>query len=195
MPDTLPLRSYQTINVAYGFTLRSNIRRRYGLGKTIDLQRHYKSETECEQKIKPLILTLKDSLVQVQNELISATGMNLIATTGEKSVLTPVLDKLDECDGVVGTHSLLTSSLFMSEVALRRCFTDFYLDESSVVKNHKNEIPKNTRSLIQTMDLVIFLNATPIELDIMDLYTQLSLIDPKFVPARTTFENYVTKNI
>ena len=80
--------------------------------------------------------------MQVQNELISATGMNLIATTGEKSVLTPVLDKLDECDGLVGTHSLLTSSLFMSEVALRRCFTDFYLDESSVVKNHKNEITK-----------------------------------------------------
>lgn len=194
VPDTLPLRSYQTINVAYGFYSKGAILGdAYGLGKTLTAAGIINLRRNANKKTKPLILTLKDSLVQVQNELISATGMNLIATTGEKSVLTPVLDKLDECDGVVGTHSLLTSSLFMSEVALRRCFTDFYLDESSVVKNHKNEITKNTRALIQTMDLVIFLNATPIELDIMDLYTQLSLIDPKFVPARTTFENYVTK--
>ena len=36
MPDTLPLRSYQTINVAYGFYSKGAILGdAYGLGKTL----------------------------------------------------------------------------------------------------------------------------------------------------------------
>lgn len=193
-PETLPLRPYQTINVAYGYYSKGAILGdAYGLGKTLTSAGIMNLRRNKNKGVKPLILTIKDALVQVQNELISATGMNLIATTGEKSVLSKALDNLDDCDGLVGTHSLLNSPTFMSEVALRGCFTDFYLDESSVVKNHKSDITKNACALLRTMDLIIFLNATPIEMDIMDLYTQLALIDPKFVPPRTGFENYVTK--
>jgi SNF2 family DNA or RNA helicase len=190
-PPLGSLRPYQTINVAYGYyAQRALIGDSYGLGKTHTMGGIINLLRKCEgEKLgKVLVLGEKNTVYQLQEELVRITGLRTAVTTGQKKDVENVLKEIDECDIIIGTHSLLGASVFTTHVIYNKTFNVLFVDESSVFKTEKSDLASKLSAFSGLVKYMFELNATPIELELMDLYTQLYLLDKKLLPARTTFE-------
>ncbi len=190
-PPKGKLRPYQTVNVAYGFYgKRVLLGDSYGLGKTyliggiINLLKKYH-----EDKLgKILVLGEKNTIYQLRDSIVKTTGLKTLVTTGEEKQVLNAIEKMADTDILIGTHSLLGSSYFTSNVVYNVQFSVLFIDESSAFKSEKSDSASKLLEFSKLVEYMYELNATPIELELMDLYTQLHLLDTKLLPAKTTFE-------
>lgn len=190
-PPKGKLRPYQTVNVAYGYyAKKALLGDSYGLGKTyliggiINLLKRDMGDDLG----KILVLGEKNTVYQLRDSIVKTTGLKTIVTTGERDVVLETLDNISDCDVVIGTHSVLNSSQFTADAIYNRHFNVLFVDESSAFKSPKSDAASKLLEFSKLVEYMFELNATPIELELMDLYTQLYLLDHKLLPAKTTFE-------
>lgn len=194
------LRDAQTIGVAFMYYAGSALLGdEVGLGKTVQIAGLYnvlKKEYANRGKSFTLcFLTEKSAAGQVRDKLIQFTGEYIgLLESSEKNVVEQFLfaNKNKWYYSFVGCHSLLNNPDFLVAAA-KRPFDLIVIDESSVLKNSRSDIYQNCKSLFKYHDRKILLNATPLELTLRDLYNQLILLDPHFLPSVTEFESRYTK--
>lgn len=197
------LRDYQTVGVAFLYlSPRSIISDGVGLGKTVQISALL-NVLKGQQQLKGFVIAVeKSAIMQTTNELISKTGLNIIAIPPEKKKLEKVLSTTDwdTVDGCVLTHTTLTSNefnmwlaqyMYTNENGFKACklFDTFFLDESAVAKNNLTRIHRACANFIQAMRRVHFMNATMFELSIKDIYNQLDLVNPVALPKYYQLES------
>lgn len=63
------------------------------------------------------------------------------------------------------------------------------IDESSVAKNSATSRHKTMRVISRAVDRLVLLNATPLENDVMDLYSQVELLYPGYLGSEAEFRD------
>lgn len=165
-----------------------------GLGKTVQcaglinlLRQEYASQGK---PFRYCFLGEKTSLIQLHQKLIRFTGSYAkFMPSAEKRFIGKLMtlaDKDNFYPSIVGAHSLLNSSEFLS-YATQHPFDLIIVDESSVLKTPSSGIYKNAELLFGVHNRKILLNATPLETSAMELYSQLRLLDKYFLPSREEF--------
>lgn len=190
------LRDEQTMGAAFMFYAGSCLLGdEVGLGKTVQiaalaniLSKQYKKENR--RPFRFLFLTEKSSTGQIQDKLIQFTGEYVgLIDSGVKSKVDKYLSNMK--DGrfysVVGSHSLLGSSEFLIHTA-QNPFDLIVIDESNIAKNTTSASYKACKQILQFHKRRIFLNATPLEINLREVYNQLDLIDPLMMPTVKVLE-------
>lgn len=194
------LRDAQTIGVAFMYYAGSALLGdEVGLGKTVQLaglanilQREYHNKGK---EFRFLFLAEKSTVGQIQDKLIQFTGQYVgMLESGEKKVIEQFIERHPDkyYYSVVGTHSLLGSPEFLTQAA-KRPFDLIIIDESSILKNASNDYYINCKALFKYYNRKILLNATPVELNIREIYNQLDLLDPDYMPTVGEFNKRFTK--
>lgn len=195
------LRDAQTVAVAFFYLAKSGILGdEVGTGKTVEMMGLANIlRLDNERHGKPfhfLFLTEGTPAAQIRRKCIQFTGkyVSLIPAADKKDVKTFIKRNFDGLNySVVGVHSLLASSEFLVYLAQYRPFDLIIVDESHVVKNQRVNFYKSLKALFALCDRHILLNATPVELDAMDFYNQLRLIDKECVPSVSDFRHLYCK--
>lgn len=194
------LRDAQTIGVAFMYYAGSALLGdEVGLGKTVQIAGLYnllKQEYENSgREFRYCFLTEKTSVSQIRDKMIQFTGEFVgLLENGEKKVVEHYLS----CNSdkrhysIVGTHSLLTSPEFIAHLA-KNPFDLFIFDESSTLKSSTNDLHVNCKALFKLHKRKILLNATPVEIEIEDIFNQLDLLDPNYMPTKTEFMKRFSK--
>lgn len=194
------LRDAQTIGVAFMYYAGSALLGdEVGLGKTVQIAglcNVLKKDFENRGKeFRYCFLTEKSSVGQIRDKMIRFTGEYVgLLESGEKSVVEKYLERNKDKRyySIVGAHSLLNNPLFLTDCA-KRPFDLIIIDESSILKNTSSEIYKNCKALFKYHNRKILLNATPVEIEIREMYNQLDLLDPDYMPSVTEFNRQFQK--
>lgn len=194
------LRDAQTVGVAFMYYAESALLGdEVGLGKTVQIAGLYnvvKKALESKgRKCRMLFLAEKSSAGQIRDKLIKFTGEYIgLIESGEKKVVEKYIEsnKEEKYYSAVGSHSLLGSPEFLTYAA-RKPYDIIIVDESSILKNAGNEYHINCKALFKYHTRKILLNATPVELEIREMYNQLDLLDPDYMPTVTEFNRQFTK--
>lgn len=194
------LRDAQTIGVAFMYYAGSALLGdEVGLGKTVQiaglcnvLRKEYESQG---REFRYLVVTEKSSAGQIRDKMIQFTGEYVgLFESGETKVVEKYLasNKDKRYYSSVGSHSLLNNPQFIIDTA-KRPYDLIVFDESSGAKNASSEIYKNCKALFKLHKRKVLLNATPVELEIREMYNQLDLLDPNYLPNITEFNRKFTK--
>lgn len=190
----------QTLGVAFmyyaGSTLLGD---EVGLGKTVQVAGLINTlRKEFEHKNKPftaLFLTEKSIVGQIQEKLIQFTGTYIHEIpSGEAKVVQKYIEQNEggRTCSAVGSHSLLNSPDFILYLA-KNPFDVIIFDESKGVKKQSSGLSQNAKAIFRLHKRVILLNATPVETELRELYNQLDLLDPEYMPTVTEFNKRFTK--
>lgn len=194
------LRDEQTLGVAFMYYAKSALLGdEVGLGKTVQIAGLYnvlsKEFQQRGQEFRCLFLTEKSSAGQIRDKMIQFTGEYVaLLESGEKNVVARYLseNKGKRFCSYVGCHSLMTNPEFLTHTA-KMPFDLVVIDESSIAKKATNEFHQNCKILFKYHKRKILLNATPIELELREMYNQLDLLDPNFMPTVTEFNKRYCK--
>lgn len=193
------LRDYQTVGTAFMyFSPRSMIGDGVGLGKTAEISGLLNILRERGEMRKFLMAVESSAIGQTWMELMKFTGMKVVLLPSLKDKMTKVVNSTDwrTVDGIIITHSTLSSSTFSQWIALNitsdnkhcKLFDVFILDESSVIKNNKTKMYTYTQNICALADRVHLMNATVFETNIMDIYYQMDMMEPEMLPAKSSIE-------
>lgn len=199
-PPKGELEDYQTVGVAFMFYAGSALLGdEVGLGKTVQvaglanvLKKLYESQNK---EFRFLFLAEKSTVGQIQDKLIQFTGDYIgMLESGETTVVEDYLkrNKDKRHYSVVGTHGLLANPLFLTD-AYKRPFDLIIVDESSILKNTSTDIYTGAVQLMRVTERKILLNATPLEIDLMEVYNQLDLLDKDMLPTKQEVKSRYTK--
>lgn len=169
------LMPFQTEGVKFGISLggRVMLADDMGLGKTIQalgIACHYRSEW-------PLLVVTPSSMRYSWEESIlrwvsSVSGQDVqVMSTGG--------DNFREAKVVVTTYDLLSRK---AELMLHHNFGVVIFDESHMIKSYKSARYKAAAPLMKKLKRVIMLTGTPAMSRPLELYTQISGIDPSLFP-------------
>jgi SNF2 family DNA or RNA helicase len=194
------LRDAQTIGVAFMYyALSALLGDEVGLGKTVQIAGLCnildKEANNNGREFRYCFLTEKSSAGQIRDKMIQFTGKYVgLLESGEKQVIENYLEKSKEKRyySIVGSHSLLNSPQFLTDAA-KRPYDLLVIDESNILKNVANEHFINCKALFKFHKRKILLNATPIELEVREMYNQLDLLDFDFLPTVTDFNKRFIK--
>lgn len=192
------LKGYQTVGTAFMYmSPRSIIGDGVGLGKTAEIAaliNFLKEKTEVQRF---LIAVETSALGQTQCELIKFTGLHIVQLPSEAAKMKKVIAATNwaTVDGVVMKHSALRSdllsrwlSLYLNEDGTSRIFDTFILDESSVLKNPEAKITKYTKNICSICTRAHFMNATTFETSLLDIYTQVDVLNSNLLPSKWRIE-------
>jgi SNF2 family DNA or RNA helicase len=194
------LRDAQTIGVAFMYYAESALLGdEVGLGKTVQIAGLCnvlaKEFANSGREFRYIFLTEKSSAGQIRDKMIQFTGEYVeLLESGEKDVISAYIAQhgtKKQCS-FVGSHSIMNSSEFLTHTA-KHPFDLIIVDESSIAKNASSEFYINCKALFKFHTRKILLNATPVEIQIREMYNQLNLLDPDYMPTVTEFNNRYTK--
>lgn len=201
------LRDEQTIGVALMYyAMNCILGDSVGMGKTVEVAGLCNllnvESSKRGDDFKFLFLTEKNLTSQVRKEMIKFTGEYVdLLPSGEFDVVKDFIDRCDTCGvshSLVGSHSLLTQSAFISWIEMLKRGRDFpfdllVIDESSILGNSKTNITKSFKAIRKYFKRVVFLNATPFETKLDIFYNQLDLLDSSLLPTKTNFTKEYVK--
>lgn len=179
------LRDAQTVGVAFMYYVGSALLGdAVGLGKTVQLaglinvlKNDYKAKGK---EFRYCFLTESDpTLTQIRKKLIQFTGEYVgVLNSAEKKEVTKYIknNKTKHNYSITGTHSLLNSAEFLIDSA-RKPFDLLIIDESSILKKTSSGYYKGAKELRKYVKDIILLNATPLEIEAKEFYTQLDFLD------------------
>lgn len=186
------LKDFQTVGTGFMYVSpRSILGDGVGAGKTVEISALLNLLKQQQQMSRFVMLVEKTATGQTRCELIRFTGMNVVYVPSEKPKLLKMIKNTDwsTVDGIVGSHSLLTSDTFskflslnLREDGINKFADTVILDESSVVKNSNTKVFRYTKGILDTCNRVHLLNATTFETSIMDIYNQVDLLDDSMMP-------------
>ena len=157
-----------------------------GLGKTIQtlalLQKVKEEDRKNEIISLPSLLVMPTSLIyNWQKESSKFTpDLKILIYTGTERQNNIVF--FNQYDLVLTTYGVVR----LDEDKLKTIrFNYIILDESQIIKNPKSKITKAVKSLNSALKLI--LSGTPIENSVMDLWSQLSFINPGLLGSESFF--------
>lgn len=191
------LEPYQTVGVSYMFWAGSMILGdSVGMGKTVQVAGFFRyMQMMYEKENKPfryLFLTDKNLVEQSRRDLIKFTGEYVEVLYGEAPKCRRYAKNHEGGTdySLVGVHSLCTQSIFIEW--LMSCdtfpFDVIVIDESSILGSPTSGITKSAKELLKLFNRRIFLNATPFESKLDIFITQLSLLDDKLLPSKSSLQ-------
>lgn len=194
------LRDEQTLGVAFLYYAQSALLGdEVGLGKTVQiagLMNILRKEHDAKKKpFRMLFLAEKSTAGQIQEKLIQFSGEYVeLLDNGETKTVENFINYYEEERNisVVGTHSLVENPLFITYLA-QHPFDLIVFDESSALKKTTSTMYKNCKVVFPLHKRIVLLNATPIETNIRDIYNQLDLLDPNYMPLVGDFNRAFTK--
>jgi superfamily II DNA or RNA helicase len=158
-----------------------------GLGKTVQtlalLQAEAERGTEAGQPPQASLLVMPTSLLynwQVEARKF-APRLRVMTYTGSNRAKNPEL--FAHADVVLTSYGIVR--LDAEEVLAKYCFNYVILDESQAIKNPDSIVAKVVRKLHSRHRLV--LTGTPIENSTLDLWSQMSFVNPGLLGSRAFF--------
>lgn len=194
------LRPYQTVGVAFMYYSQSCLLGdSVGLGKTAQIAGLYNLLAQFSTSDRPpRVLFFGDRVAtpHLRDELIMFTGEYVHHSwSTTKSIEDLVMEYAEEPVNLVIPHAALRNQLFQAWFETQYANTGKFpydlvvVDESSVLGNSTTQIYKAAKTLFKDCPRLILLNATPFEADLDTFYNQLNLLDPTFLPTKTSFNN------
>lgn len=193
------LRKYQTTAVGFMYyNYRAIIGDDTGTGKTYcmcGLINYMKSKNQLRGFVVVCDPTGQE---QVTRDLISGTGLKVVALDGQAVKMRRQINKTDWSNvyGITIPHSALKSdefSIFMAnnlrENGMSSLANVMFIDESSVIKNVKTKTYEYTKNLCNIMQRVYLLNATTFETHLMDIVNQVEMLDDQILPSTYAIRN------
>ena len=194
------LRPYQQVGTAFMHeTKHCMIGDGVGLGKTAEISGLINLLVQEKQMVRFVMAVETSALVQTQLELMRFTGLNIVTLPGETQKMKKVVEHTnwDLVDGIVIKHSSLRSNYFNNWIGRyigaggkNSLFNVFILDESSVIKGDTSQLHNYTENICAMVDRVYFMNATPFEKCLMDIYYQFDMMDKNLMPEKS----FISKN-
>lgn len=205
VPDTLnpatgKLRPYQTKGVGFMYYAQSALLGdEVGLGKTVQiagLMNLIRNEHKQKGKsFRGLFLGEKSTVGQLQDKLIQFTGEYIeLIPSGEGKNVKEFLERMSSNKNisVVGTHSLMNNPEFITYLA-KNPFDLLVFDESSALKNTSSQMYQSCKTVFRLHKRIVLLNGTPVEISIRDMYNQLDLLDPDYMPTVKDFNKQFSR--
>lgn len=193
------LRPYQTLMTAFMYMSPRSINGDYvGLGKTAEVSALINYLKKRGEMTRFCIAVDSSAFIQTSCELMKFTGLKTVELPGETSKLKKIIASTDwsKTDGIVCKHSVLKNDYFMKFISsnimdngTNGVFNVLFIDESSVLKNKNTKICEYTSQIIKITPRVHFMNATPFDTSIMDVYNQLDILDINLLPSKSSIEN------
>lgn len=189
------LRDEQTVGVAFLYLNGSCLLGdEVGLGKTVQVAGFMniarKQFAAQGKHFSALFLSEKTSVEQIRSKLMQFTGEYVgLLHSGEQDVMKHFAETRDAGSdySCVATHAALDSNVFLESVA-KHPFDVLIIDETAILRNRNTGTYFNAKALSSLFKHIIALNATPVELTLMDIYNQLDIVDPTLLPSKTEFE-------
>lgn len=194
------LRPEQTVGVAFLYYAKSALLGdEVGLGKTVQIaglcnvliQEYMQEYNSTRKQFRYLFLTEKSSAAQIREKMIQFTGEFVdLFDSGEKKVIDKYieLNTPDKHTSFVGPHSLMLNPEFLTHM-YKYPFDLVIVDESSIAKKSSSDFFVNCKAVFPRIGRIVLLNATPLELQLREMYNQLSLLDPDYMPPVGVFES------
>lgn len=188
------LRPYQRVGMAFGIENKHcMLGDAVGLGKTAEVSGVI-NYLYMNKQITRFVMAVETTAVgQTQVELMKFTGLNIVALPSETAKIKKAIERIDwdAVDGIIIKHSTLRSNIFNSWIAgfigsggKNFFFNTFILDESSVIKSDSSQVHNYTKNICSMVDRTIFMNATPFEKCLMDIYYQFDMMDENLLPDK-----------
>lgn len=192
------LRDYQTVGTGFlYYSKKSMLGDGVGIGKTAEISALLNVLYQ-RKEMKRFIMAAENSAVaQTAVELMRFTGLRVIWLQTDAVKLRRAIKNTDwsKVDGIIIKHSALKSDTFftwLAQYALEdgtsSLYDTFILDESSVIKNNKTKTFAYVRHLSNMAKRVHFMNATPFDKFIMDIYHQFDVMNVNLLPAQWKIE-------
>ncbi|PZF83953.1 DEAD/DEAH box helicase [Jiangella anatolica] len=164
-----------------------------GLGKTLQTLALICHAKETDPDMAPFLVVAPTSVVSnwVTEAARFAPGLTVVPVTdtlrrrGE-----PITDVVAGADVVVTTYTLLRLD---ADAYAQTQWSGLMLDEAQHVKNHQSKTYQAARRLPAPVKLAI--TGTPVENNLMELWSQLSITAPGLFPHPGRFEEYYGKPI
>lgn len=192
------LRDYQTTGTGFLYYSRHSILGDgVGLGKTAEISALINLLYQ-RKELKRFIMAVENSAIaQTAVELTRFTGLRVVWLQTDSAKLKRAIEKTDwgKVTGIIIKHSALRSDVFQRWLAeyaredgTSGLYDTFILDESSVIKNSKSKTYTYTKNIANMAKRVHFMNATPFDKHILDIYHQLNLMDDNLLPSAWKIE-------
>jgi superfamily II DNA or RNA helicase len=165
-----------------------------GLGKTVQslaLICHAKAQ---DAAVAPFLIVAPTSVVPnwVAEVRRFAPGMKVAAITETRRRRGgPLADEIEDVDIVVTSYTLFRLDYDADYAA--GTWSALILDEAQAVKNHQSKTYQAARKLAAPFKLAI--TGTPMENNLMELWSLLSITAPGLFPSPSRFEEYYAKPI
>lgn len=198
------LRDYQTVGTGFLYYSRHSILGDgVGLGKTAEISALINLLYQ-RKELKRFIMAVENSAIaQTAVELMRFTGLKVVWLQTDSAKLKRAIEKTDwgKVTGIIIKHSALRSDVFQRWLAeyaredgTSGLYDTFILDESSVIKNNKSKTYTYAKNIASMAKRVHFMNATPFDKYIMDIYHQLDLMDDNLLPLAWRIEKEFCKH-
>ncbi len=188
------LRPYQQVGTRFMYTnSRVLLGDGVGVGKTAEISGLLNLLYQEGKLVRFVMAVETSAFIQTQLELIKFTGFNVVALPSDTAHMKKFIAKTDwtKVDGIVIKHPTLKSNYFNSWISgngrvgcggKNSFFNVLIVDESSVIKGDTTQLHAYTTNLCRMAERAYFMNATPFEKHIMDIYYQLDMLDENLLP-------------
>lgn len=194
------LRSYQQVGTAFLHeTKHAMLGDGVGLGKTAEISGLINLLYQEKKLVRFIMAVETSALAQTHLELMRFTGLKIVAMPSETPKMKKCIDSInwDMVDGIIIKHSSLRSNCFNNWIGkfigsggMNSFFNVFILDESSVIKGDTSQLHNYTENICRMSERTYFMNATPFEKCLMDIYYQFDMMDGNLLPEKS----WITKN-
>ncbi len=199
-PSTLQatLRPYQLegfrwLAFLWKFKLGGILADDMGLGKTLQALALICHAKQVDSKMPPFLIVAPTSVVSnwVSESARFAPGLNVVAVTDTMKRRGQTLNEVvGNADVVVTTYTLFRLD---NDAYSEQAWSGLLLDEAQFTKNHHSKIHQCARRLPAAFKLCI--TGTPMENNLMELWSLLSISAPGLFPNPTRFEYYYARPI
>lgn len=176
-----------------------------GLGKTIISAGSYAYYRLRQIKAglpygKVLVVTETIHVLKFAKEWESA-GIKLLPLYGGNAKIKSILKKesVEDYDGVIlNWDSLKTNEFIEFWIFNKALFDSSVFDETSCLRSEKSQLYKTVNAIVNNylggIKRVLFLNGTPFEKDLYDVYYQMGILKPKLIPSKAFLDRrYIVK--
>ncbi|WP_053207131.1 SNF2-related protein [Jiangella muralis] len=164
-----------------------------GLGKTLQTLALFCHAKQADPHLPPFLVVAPTSVVSnwVTEAARFAPGLTVVPVTDTlKRRCRPIEDVVAGADVVVTTYTLLRLD---ADAYAQVTWSGLVLDEAQHVKNHQSKTYQAARRLPAPLKLAV--TGTPVENNLMELWSQLSIAAPGLFPHPGRFEEYYGKPI
>lgn len=166
-----------------------------GLGKTIEAG-HIMLELKARGELhNALVICPKSLISKWATELTDKFGLDFIEIESKDTLLHELKNHNGHVLAVINYDKIRENSDIINYIGKSNIkFGLIVCDESHKLRNNTTQLYRGAQTLLINADSVVFMSATPIMIDVNNLYYQLSLLDADTYNHPEVFRNNVQLN-
>lgn len=188
--DLSILRDYQVVGVKWLKTLKMTgfggiLADEMGLGKTIQIIYYIKEMLKENDKLKFLIVAPTSLSYNWEHEFfVFGNEINRVVCTGSKDKRISILSNLDDQNVIITTYGVLRED---EDLYKNLTFDTMVIDEAQNIKNNVAGITRCVKKIKANTKFA--LTGTPLENNILELWSIFDFIMPGFLSSLTKFQS------